>query len=358
MSDRPNRAPEIKAALTDVTHVLDALGILGQGKQRQRQTSGWIVRCVWHEENTPSMSVRLASDGTIAAKCFGCDRGGDVLDLVAAVRGLDTRASFRSVLLEAARLAGMWQVVDELEGRGEAPAPRPIARAQPPQEAPTRDYPSPGDLETFWGRTGPVDEDAAVSEYLWSRGLNPELVDGGNLGRAVPASGVMPRWARSRFGDWREAGYRLVVPMYDAEGKIRSVRGWRVVGGEGPKRLPPFGHKASELVMADFWALEWLRGKRAPERVVVVEGEPDAFVWMTRVNDPHTATIGIVSGSWSEALAAKFPVGCEVCVRTHLDAAGDRYAAEIAKSLQRRAFVRRLSREAVMAAAGLVARST
>jgi len=209
-----------------------------------------------------------------------------------------------------------------------------------------RDYPPSGEVEAFWAHTGPADEDPAVAEHLWSRGLNPVMVDGGDLGRAVPADGEVPRWARCRFGDWREAGYRLVVPMYDANGQMRSVRGWRVTGGEGPKRLPPFGHKASELVMADFWALAWLRGGRQPERVVVVEGEPDFFTWSLRVNDPRTATIGIVSGSWHEALARKFPVGCRVDVRTDQDDAGNRYAAEIEQSLRRRCFVHRTRRAA------------
>jgi DNA primase len=343
--NRPNRAPEIKHALTDVTRVLDGLGMLGQGKQRQKQAGGWIILCPWHAENTPSCSVRLV-DGVILAKCHGCDAGGDVLSLVAVARGLSTGRDFRQVLVEAARLGGLWQIVDELEGRGEAPAPRPIARTTPAQEAPVRDYPPSGEVEALWARSGPADEDPAVSEYLWSRGLNPVLVDTVDLGRAVPADGAMPRWARCRFGDWREAGYRIVVPMYDANGDLRSVRGWRVTDGEGPKRLPPFGHKASELVMADAWALAWLRGERQPERVVVVEGEPDWMTWSTHLNDPHTATIGIVSGSWHEALARKFPVGCRVDVRTDHDDAGDRYASEVEKSLRRRCFVHRTRRVA------------
>ena len=133
MSDRPNRAPEIRHALTDVRRVCDALGLTADGgKTVVKQARGLIVRCVWHQENTPSMSVRLMPDGTIGAKCFGCDRGGDVLALIAGARGLSlTGPGFRDVLVEGARLGGLWQVVDELEGRGDAPAPRPIARTQP-----------------------------------------------------------------------------------------------------------------------------------------------------------------------------------------------------------------------------------
>jgi len=262
-----------------------------------------------------------------------------VLSLVAAARSLSVSRDFKQILVEAARLAGLWQIVDELEGRGTAPEPMPITRAQPAPETPTRVYPPSGEVEALWAASGPVDEDSEASAYLWSRGLNPDLVDGGGLARAVQKARPMPAWARCRFGDWREAGYRVLVPMYDSGGDMRSLRGWRITDGEGPKRLPPFGHKASELVMADRWALAWLRGERQPERVLVVEGEPDWMTWSTHLNDPHTATIGIVSGSWHDALARKFPVGCRVDVRTDQDQAGDRYAAEIAKSLRRTCFV-------------------
>ena len=343
--NRPNRAPEIKRALCDVTKVLDALGILGQGKERQRQAGGWIIRCPVHGDRTPSCSVQL-KNGEIVWKCHGCQAGGDVLSLVAAARSLSVSRDFKQILVEAARLAGLWQIVDELEGRGVAPEPMPIARTTLPPVEPERTYPPLGEVEAFWAAGGPPDEDAGVSEYLWSRGLNPVLVDCGGLARAIQPVGELPRWARCRFGDWREAGYRIVVPMVDAGGDLRSLRGWRVTDSDGPKRIPPFGHRASGLVMADPWALAWLRGEREPERVVVVEGEPDFLTWSTHLNDPHTATLGIVSGSWHEELAARFPVGCRVDVRTDQDDAGNRYAAEIEKALRRRCFVHRTRRAA------------
>lgn len=156
----------------------------------------------------------------------------------------------------------------------------------------------------------------------------------------------MPPWARCRGGTWREASYRLIVPMWDAEGGLRSVRAWRVGGDpELPKRLPPSGCKASELVMADEWGLAMLRGQRAPERAVIAEGEPDTLTWMTRLNEPGTATIGIISGSWHAELADRFPIGTQVIVRTDQDVAGDRYYDQIRNGLKRRCFVSR-SKEA------------
>jgi CHC2-type zinc finger protein len=339
--DGPNYAEEIKRALVDVRGVCDALGLTAQGgKTVQRQAGGLILRCVWHDDRTPSMSVRLGPDGTIAVKCHGCDRGGDVLSLVAAVRGLDTgRAAFKSVLIEAARLGGMWQIVDALEGRREY-VPLPSTARPAPEPQAERTYPD-GAAE-FWAACGPVTADMAVATHLDGRALDPELVEAGDIARAIPRTGPMPAWAVCRGGSWREAGYRLVVPMYDAAGELRSVRGWRVTESDLPKRLPPSGHKASGLVMAGAFGLAMLQGARAPHTVAIVEGEPDYLARSLVTNDPGVAVLGIVSGSWGPAFAARCPLGATVAVRTDLDDAGNRYAAEVAATLARRCFVRRL----------------
>jgi hypothetical protein len=111
----------IKSALADPEKVLGLLGLLDGAK---RQAHGFLVLCPWHSERTPSCSVKLASDGTLAAHCFGCGVGGDVLSLVAAARGLDTRRDFGRVVEIAADLAG-----GSLDGyrppmRRAVPAPR------------------------------------------------------------------------------------------------------------------------------------------------------------------------------------------------------------------------------------------
>lgn len=341
--DRPNRVPEIRAALHDATELLSALGILGDGNARQRQANGWIIRCPIHNDRTPSLSVQETKDG-ILWKCWGCDAGGDAISLVAAVRGTSLRGpGFRDTLLECARMAGLWRIVDELEGRTpldpETPAPRPVAATPARPDVPERSYPPKGELDALWGECGAVADDEAAAAYLGGRAIDPDAVDARGLARTLPARGALPPWARCARGDWREAGYRVVVPMYVPGGEMRSVRAWRVTDGDGPKRLPPSGCKASGLVMADEWAIAMLRETRAPSRVVVVEGESDFLTWGTRTSDPRTAVLGIVSGSWTAALAERFPVGARVVVRTDHDSAGNRYAADVIGGLKRRCFV-------------------
>jgi hypothetical protein len=342
MSDRDD-VNEIKLTLNDPTRALEGLGLMGQGKERQRQANGWMVRCFVHTDGSPSCSVQQ-KDGVILWKCWACQATGDILDMVAAANHLDIKTDFKAVLAAAARLGGLWHLVDKLEGRAPresrpAPAPLPPVAPEPPRE-----WPDKTDVDAFWSACTTTEESADVVAYLRARSLSPELVDARELARALPEQGALPVWARYRGGNpvsrtWRELGYKLIFPMYDASGDLRSVRAGRVVDGDGPKRLPPGRHKASELVMADAFGRAMLRGEFKPYRLTIVEGEPDFLTRAIVMNDPHGATIGIVSGSWTKAFAERVPLGCRVYLRTDVDDAGNRYAQEIEATLRRRAFL-------------------
>ncbi len=95
---------ELRRRLDDPARVVHALGL---EKGARRQPRGVTVLCPWHDERTPSCSVRVADDGTIACRCHGCGATADVLGLVAAVHGLDPRREFRRVLETAAAIAGV-----------------------------------------------------------------------------------------------------------------------------------------------------------------------------------------------------------------------------------------------------------
>lgn len=347
-SDRKDQAREIRFAIVDVRMVCERLGMLSGGGSFLRQAAGLIVRCPWHTDKSPSCSVRIARDGTIAAKCHACGASGDVFSLVAAVHGLSTKRDFREVMILAAELGGLHAIVHELEtGREDEGRPR----VPPPRVElePERDYPPQADVDALWAACVPTSEDAEVSAWLVSRGLDPETVDGSDLARALPPSAPTPWWASWQRNRWVDIGHRLLFPMRNSLGQIRSVRAGRVVDGESPKRLPPGGHRASAVVLADELGVALLSGARLPSRVVIVEGEPDYLAMATVRHHTPTAVIGIVSGSWTHEFAFRFPEGCgiEVILWTDRDAAGDRYASEIAPWLvQRGCFVRRDGRRA------------
>ena len=344
MSDQD--VADIKLALSDPTRVLEALGMLGQGKARARQSSGWLIRCPMHVENSPSCSVQQKG-GVILWRCWGCPATGDVLHLVAAAHGLKLEQDFKHVLLEAARIGGLWHIVDKLEGR-DHPRERVVPPPLPPSDPePPRQWPAQAEVDALWAACGRTANDPEVAAYLEGRALSPELIDELDLARALPLEGSQPWWAGYK-GDadhrrpWRTIGLRLIVPMFDVTGVMRSVRACRVSGEIGPKRLPPGGHKASELVMADALGQAMLRGEERPYRVVIVEGETDHLSRAIVTTDPRTTTIGIVNGSWTKAFAERLPFAARVAIRTDVDKAGNRYADEIMATLRRRCFPRRL----------------
>lgn len=192
-------------------------------------------------------------------------------------------------------------------------------------------------------RASPVDQDSMCAAWLRSRALSPATVRDLDLARALP-DGQTPRWARARGVTWAESGHRLLVPLFDALGRLASVRARVVVAGQdGPKALAPAGYTTAGLVMADALARRLLAGEvGAAEQVrdvglLVAEGGPDYLTWAARWGtdgslDRAPAVFGIESGAWTAEVAARVPDGTRLCVATHDDGAGERYAAAIVAS--------------------------
>ena len=286
---------------------------------------GIYVLCPWHAEKSGSCHLST-SRGALVAYCHGCGAGGDVLSLVAAVEGLDIEADFPAVLEAAGELAR----VDV--SRPPRVAPRPQVQAE------QRPYPPLADVERIWALARPVVEDDQVAAWLRSRAIDPNLVAVRDLARAVPASAALPGWARFQAQPWTQTGHRLLVPMFDASGAMRSVRARAVVPSDAPKALPPTGYRMAGLVMATHVAAAGLAAKEwGDEPIVFAEGEPDFLTWATR----GQTTIGIVGGGWTPAHGERVPAGSRVVLWTDCDQAGERYADTVRRSLSGRCTVLR-----------------
>jgi hypothetical protein len=324
----------IKRALSDPRDVCRRLG-LDRGA-RPQGGGGLMILCPVHQERTPSCSVTRGPDGTLRVNCFGCSFVGDVLDLLAVVENLDADYDFPELGRRAADLA-------RLPLDREAPASRAPARVIP--MAPRRTYPPGSEVGALWSLCHPVLGDTEVCRWIEGRGLAPASIARHDLARALPVSRDLPRWAsycgdrsiRSRPEPWSALGYRLIVPLYDAGGVIRSVRARAIteLAPTSPKALPPSGHASQGLVLADALAAQMLvRGawpERTETRVVVAEGEPDFLTWGMRAT---VAVLGIAgSGQWTEGIAQRIPSGTTVIIRTDQDDAGDIYAEVITRML-------------------------
>lgn len=318
-------AGNVKRRLADPVAVAQALG-LAEGARRQR--GGLTILCPWHAERTPSCSLSTGQDGTLRAHCFGCGQSGDVFSLVAAVQGLNTRTDFVRVVRETAALFG-------LDGSAAlSPSPRP---PQPPRQPPPLT-----EVVSFWERCSPVYEAPELCLRLFDRALDPAVIADRDLARMLPPAGPLPRWAGRAGQSWRDSCHTLIVPLYDAAGVLQSVHARSLHPDADPKGLSPAGHSSAGLVMGCPFARlllaqgvpAWWR-RSEPPVVIVCEGVPDFLTDASHYGDweQAPATLGIISGAWSEALAARIPDGCRVIVRTHSDEAGQRYRHAVAESL-------------------------
>jgi len=198
----------------------------------------------------------------------------------------------------------------------------------------------------------------ALAGIVWAerRGFDPPELLRRDLVRVLSPRSACPRALRVGGVSWLEAGYRLLLPIFDAQGELAGVRGRQIDGpeaamsplGEGPlpgaKEIMPAGHRAQGLCFADEAGREMLRGQgEAPREVWIVEGGPDFLTAASVLGEgPGHAVLGIFAGSWTAELAAKIPVGVRVVVATDPDGPGETYARRIAATLAGRCELMRL----------------
>ncbi len=230
--------------------------------------------------------------------------------------------------------------IEELMRARDAPRPPPRPRRE-------SDGPPPsGEVRALWARASSVLEVPDVAAYLERRGADVLAVADGDLARALPNDGAdLPRWARLGRRAWSASGHRLLVALHDERGELRSMLARDVTGEAERKSLAPQGYARRGLAMACGLARQiletgarppWWTGDAPRLRIVVAEGEIDFLVAASRIGDgsEHApAVVGIVAGSWSEAIAARMPDGAELVIATDPDEGGERYARQIVESL-------------------------
>lgn len=195
---------------------------------------------------------------------------------------------------------------------------------------------------------------SVVVDWARARGFTPEQLIRAGAHTIFLGAADDPAWP------WK-AGYGVVVPLFDANGKVRSLRarwskveddpiaGWREIRSPGPKSLPPHGYDVSGLVLADARGAALLHYGRTgrfvgngrfepddlPSTVWIVEGEPDLLtmsVVLAHKND-RDMVLGVFSGAWTWDHAKRIPEHATVVVATHDDLQGRKYAEEITESL-------------------------
>ncbi len=357
----PSRLPDdvrdVRDALCDPRGLCDALGLLDGPRSWSRQARGVLVRCPWHEERTPSCSVFVGGDGTVAVKCHGCGASGDALSLVAAVRGLDLRADFGAVLEECAYLAGV-RLTPSSTGYVARPAPAP--RAAPV----TLGADAFGELADALLELCPVEGEVDAWGYLRRRGI-AELAHGwaalpsSATGRAQVRDALVARvgrdaWLRSglahadgpKAGEWLFGEHRLVIPWRAAglQGAVLTLQR-RLLrapsSASEPRYVVPRGRPATVPYGCET-ALEELG---AGMELCIVEGAIDTLAMRLLAGRAglERATVGIPGVEhWRRCAGPLCGAvrGCVAVIALDPDAAGERHVAELAEELTKAGAVR------------------
>jgi hypothetical protein len=329
---------------------------------------GWVSPCPACGRERRNASTPGEKRGAVGVrrdgggwKCFPCGASGDALGLVAYQLG-----GAKLGELSDARKAEVREWCSRFLGLDtSAPTRRaaaPLRRVRPPEPERTAEpvYPPAEELAAVWAACVPVTDDPVVSGYLGGLHILPAEVARLDLARALPASATCPAWAGTgegaRWRSWAAQGARLVVPLVDAHGAMRSVLArfpWKVE--KGTKSLAAKGYVRSGLVLANDRARAWLDKTNAPPGpCLVLEGEKDYLLtavgpaWGKTWADTGVAlpaAFGVFSGSWSRPLADRIPDGSHVAIATDDNPTGEAYAREIGESLAARVVAGRLRAE-------------
>lgn len=350
-AELPDDARDVREALTDPRALCAALGLLEERRAWRRQARGVTVRCPWHDERTPSCSVYVAGDGTLAVKCHGCGASGDALALVAAVRGLDPRRDFVAVLAEAAHIAGL-RLASPSTGYA---APRAVAaprsvRREPAVE-PLADDAFAELAEVLLGLC-PVSAEPDVLAYLEARGV-AELAQHwgalpGDRGRlAEVAAAVSERcgreaWLRCglahaagpRAGEWLFVDHRLVIPWRAAgvAGDVLSLQ--RRLVREPREREPKYVVTTGRPARAPYGCEDALEELGEGVEVYIVEGALDvlALRLLARREAKPYAVLGIPGVEhWAKHLEAVGALarGRVAVIALDADDAGERHVSDL-----------------------------
>ena len=208
--------------------------VAGAGVELSRRGKDLVGLCPFHEETEPSLVVSPAKQ---LWRCFGCGKGGSVIDWRMEISGEGFRAAVESLATE--HLPGV--VVEEAE---EGPAVEPFDEEELVRWLEASDEELLGRVAAYYRER--LEVDLRGKEYLAKRGLlHPELVERFELGFAdrslglrLPAkqvkAGEAIRNRLAELGIFRQETGRehlngsLIVPIRDLSGRVTQMYGRKV----------------------------------------------------------------------------------------------------------------------------------
>jgi DNA primase len=277
------------SSVREVIERADIVDVVSLRTSLRKQGPRYVGRCPFHEERTPSFSVK---PGDNLYYCFGCNRGGDVVRFVRETENVDFVGAIEW-------LAERFRV--ELEYEESSP------RAEQARQQRDRLHRLLDQATAFFERT--LWESVAgepVRAYLAERGLGEEIAREFRLGLS-PGQGLAAKAQERGFAkdELRAAGLtnarghdyfpqRLMFPLADARGRIVGFQA-RKLRDDDPLRGKYVNSPESDLFRksAILYGLHLARPAIAKQdRAVVVEGNTDVIALRQAGFEPVVASMG------------------------------------------------------------------
>ncbi|TIW90593.1 MAG: DNA primase [Mesorhizobium sp.] len=197
------------------------------GLRLENDGDEWIACCPFHAEDTPSFTIFEGKDHVQRFQCFGCGEGGDVLDFVQGVKGVDLKEAIRilgggkagpNISPRKVEARDVYAGIVPLHPAGEIIAGRKVTLYNPKRAGTDREWGSFAPSMVFPYHRG----DGSLIGYV----LRHDLPDGG---KETP----MVMWVRLPDGKecWSRFPFPRPRPLYG----LRDLRDGQVVVVEGEK---------------------------------------------------------------------------------------------------------------------------
>jgi len=316
--------------------------VQSQGHALERRGKDFVMRCVFHDESTASLSISPEKN---LYHCFGCGAAGSVLDWVMKTQGVSLPHAVQLLRNDA-----------PLDGTEKVGVTRSQARHLPPLAAGSCELEAAALLQSvaeFYH--GNLKQSPEALAYLEARGLNhPELIERFQLGYAnktltyrLPAghtlAGKQVRQQLQAVGVLRPTGHEhlngcLVVPVIGLEGGANPEQANRVVQLYG-RRLQP-NHKIPAGQSRHLYLAAPLRGVwneaalLAGGEVILCESLIDAMTFWCAGFRNVIAAYGVNGFSQDHWQALKHHGTQRVIIAFDRDEAGDAAAAKLGEELR------------------------
>jgi len=213
----------------DVKRSVDIISLFSHfGIQAEKKGRGYMAKCPWHEDSTPSLSIDKDKG---LYNCFGCGESGDAFDLVKKIQGVD----FKEALM----------FLKDYSGNGKAPNSKtPQPRKQEQKESFTIDLNLKA-VTDYYSSALVTSKDAV--KYLESRGFdNPAILTRYGIGFA---SGDLKEKVSSNqkqvlteLGIFNTKGSEcfkgcVTIPLYSDSGHVVGLYGRKISNSSKIKHL-------------------------------------------------------------------------------------------------------------------------